>query len=88
MRSIFFLAVGFVLLAACMLLGQLVSANYPSAMNFATLAFLALWLMIAGFNLWVSVSKAGHSLNDEQAFFHLVFWLPAAVALYVKWRFF
>jgi hypothetical protein len=88
MRALVFLASGFVLLAACMLLGRLFSANYASAMNTATLAFLALWLTISGFNLWVRVSKTGRSLNDEQRFFHLIFWVPAAVAIFVKWRFF
>jgi len=88
MRAVLFLAVGFVLLTVCMLVGRLISGTYPSAMTAATLTFLAVWLMISGFTLWLRVSKARGSLTDEQSFFHLIFWLPAAVAIFVKWRFF
>jgi hypothetical protein len=88
MRTILFLIVGFLLLAACLLLGRLFSAHYPSAMAAMTLAFVCLWLVISAFNLWVGVSKAGYSLSDEQPIFFLIFALPAAVALFLKWRFF
>jgi hypothetical protein len=88
MRTILFLTVGFLLLAACFLLGRLFSANYPSAMSAMTVVFICLWLVISGFNLWVGVTKAGYSLTDEQPIFFLIFALPAAVALFVKWRFF
>jgi hypothetical protein len=88
MRTLLFLTVGFLLLAACFLLGRLFSAHYPNAMATVTVAFMCLWLLISGFNLWVGVSKAGYSLADEQPIFFLVFVVPAAVALLVKWRFF
>ena len=88
MRTILFLITGFLLLAVCFLLGRLFSANYPSAMTAMTVAFLCLWLVISGFNLWVGVAKAGYSLGDEQPIFFLIFAVPAAVALLVKWRFF
>ena len=88
MRTILFLIVGFLLLAACFLLGRLFSANYPAAMSAMTVAFISLWLVIAGFNLWVGVTKAGYSLGDEQPIFFLIFAVPAAAALFVKWRFF
>ena len=87
MRTILFLVVGFLLLAACLLLGRLFSANYPSAMSAMTVAFICLWLVISGFNLWVGISKAGYTLGDELPIFFLIFAVPAAVALLVKWRF-
>ena len=87
MRTILFLTVGFLLLAACFLLGRLFSAHYPRVMDAMTVAFICLWLLISAFNLWVGVSKAGYSLADEQPIFFLIFAVPAAVALFVKWRF-
>ena len=88
MRTLLFLLVGFLLLAVCFILGRLFSAHYPSAMYAATIAFICLWLVISAFNLWVGVSKAGYSLGDEQPIFFLVSAVPAAVAIFLKWRFF
>jgi hypothetical protein len=42
MRTLLFLLVGFLLLAACMLLGRLFSSNYPGATYAATLIFVVL----------------------------------------------
>jgi len=87
MRTVLFLAVGFLLLAAFLILGRLFSANYPSARYAATVAFILCWLLISVFNLWVGVSKAGYTVADELPTFLLIFAVPAAVAVILKWRF-
>jgi hypothetical protein len=87
MRTALFLMVGFLLLAACLLLGRLFSSNYPSATYAAALVFLLLWLIISAFNLWVGVSKAGYAVTDELPIFLLIFVLPALVAIILKWKF-
>jgi len=87
MRTPLFLTVGFLLLAACLLLGRIFSSNYPSATYAATLVFLSLWLIISAFNLWIGVSKAGYTVTDELPIFLLIFVLPALVAIILKWRF-
>lgn len=86
MRTPLFLLVGFFLLAASALLGKLFSSNYPGATYAATLIFIALWLGIAGANLWVGVAKAGYSLNEELPIFLLIFGVPVVVAIFLKWR--
>jgi hypothetical protein len=86
MRTALFLLVGFALLAACLLLGRLFSAHYPGATHAATLAFVALWLLISAFNLWVGVAKAGYTLGDELPIFLLIFAVPVAVAIVVNWK--
>jgi hypothetical protein len=86
MRTPLFLLVGFLLLAASALLGKLFSSNYPNATYVATLIFLVLWLGISSANLWVGVAKAGYSLNEELPIFLLIFAVPTAVAIFVKWR--
>jgi hypothetical protein len=86
MRTPLFLLVGFLLLAASMLLGRLFSSNYSGAMYAATLIFVALWLGISGANLWVGVAKAGYSLNEEFPIFLLIFGVPTIVAIFLKWR--
>ena len=87
MRTALFLVAGLLLLAASVLLGRLFSANYPGATFVATIAYVALWLVIAGVNMWVGVAKAGYSVTEELPIFLLIFGLPAAVAIVLKWKF-
>ena len=53
----------------------------------ATLIFIALWLIGAGINMYIGVARAGYSVADEAPIFLVVFGVPAAVALFVWWRF-
>jgi len=87
MRTALFLIAGFLLLGASLLLGKLFSANYPGATFAATVAYIALWLVIAGANMWVGVAKAGYSVTEELPIFLLIFAVPAAVAVLLKWKF-
>ena len=87
MRTALFLVAGFLLLAAAMLLARLFSTNYPGATFVATVAYVALWLIIAGANMWVGVAKAGYPVTEELPIFLLIFGLPAAVAIVLKWKF-
>ena len=86
MRTPLFLFAGFLLLAAALLLGRLFSSNYPGATLAATIAYVALWLIIAGVNMWVGVAKAGYSVAEELPIFLLIFAVPAAVAVLLKWK--
>ena len=87
MRTALFLAAGLLLLGASLLLAKLFSANYPGATFTATIIYVALWLLIAGFNMWVGVSKAGYPFTEELPIFLLIFAVPAAVAIVMKWKF-
>jgi hypothetical protein len=68
--------------------GPLFSTNYPNALYAATIAFVLTWLVISVANLWVGVSRAGYTVSDELPIFLLIFGVPAAVAVVLKWRFF
>jgi len=87
MRTALFLLAGLLLLAASLLLGRLFSANYPGATLAATVAYVALWFVIAGANMWIGVAKAGYSVTEELPIFLLNFGLPAAAAVVLKWKF-
>jgi hypothetical protein len=87
MRTLLFLVVGFLLLAACVLLARLFSAHYPNATYTATVGFILIWLAISAANLWVGVLKAGYTVADELPIFLLIFVVPAIVAIVLKWRF-
>ena len=86
MRTLLFVIAGLLLLAALLLLAKLFSANYPDAMRLATIAYVAVWFVIAGTNMWVGVAKAGYSVTEELPIFLLIFGLPAAAAILLKWR--
>jgi hypothetical protein len=88
MRTLLFLLAGFLLLAACMLLGRLFSSNYPGATYAATLTFVVLWLAISTANLWVGVAKAGYTLTEELPIFLFIFGVPTIAAIFLKWRVF
>jgi hypothetical protein len=83
---VLFLVAGFLLLGGSLLLGRLFSANYPAGTTVATLAYLVLWLLIAGANMWVGVARAGYSVAEELPIFLLIFGLPAVVAGILKWK--
>ena len=87
MRTALFLVAGFLLLGAALLLGKLFSSHYPGAMFVATVAYVALWFIVAGANMWVGVARAGYSVTEELPIFLLIFGVPAAAALLLKWRF-
>ena len=86
MRTALFLAAGFLLLGASLLLGKLFSTDYPGATLTATISYVALWLLMAGFNMWVGVAKAGYSVTEELPIFFVIFGLPTAVAIVLKWK--
>ena len=83
MRTGLFLLAGLLLLAAAFLLGRLFSSHYPGAASVATVAYVAVWLIVAGVNMWVGVAKAGYAASDELPIFLLIFGVPAAAAIWV-----
>ncbi len=80
------IAGGFVLLGVCLLIGRWLGGPTPAiGMIGAVKVFIALWLVAAGINMWVGVSKTGYSVAEEAPIFVVVFAVPAAVALVVLW---
>jgi hypothetical protein len=87
MRTVVILASGLLIFAGLFIYSRLFTQHYPGAVAFATYAFLAIWLAATTFNLWVGVSHAGYSLREELPVLLLLFALPAAVAMLVRWKF-
>ena len=69
-----------------LLAGRLVNSTTPVA-GMATAArwFIPVWLVAAGINLWVGVTKAGYSVAEEAPIFLVVFAVPAALAVLLVW---
>lgn len=49
--------------------------------------FVVIWFVAAAVNMWIGVSQAGYSFQKELPIFLLIFLLPVAVAVAVKWKF-
>jgi len=56
-------------------------------MTVATVVFAAIWFVVAAANMWMGVSQAGYSFQEELPIFLLIFLVPVAVAVVVKWKF-
>lgn len=87
MRTALFLLSGFLFLGGALILGKLFSANYPAGTTVATVLYVVLWFVVAAANLWLGVAKAGYTVAEELPIFALIFGVPAAVAVLVRWKF-
>jgi hypothetical protein len=86
MHTLKVIAGGLILLAVCLLIGRFVGGPAPDGVAGAAKLFIPLWLLIAGINLWIGVSRAGYTVAEEAPIFLVVFAVPAAIALFVVWR--
>ena len=86
MHTVKVIGIGFALLVVCLIVARM-TGNTSQAMARAALIFVGLWLIGAGINMYIGVSRAGYSVADEAPIFLVVFGVPAAVALFVWWRY-
>ena len=82
MHTIMVIVAGLALLAACLIAGRFVGTVSTGA-----LAFLPLWFIGAGINMWIGVTRAGYPISAVLPMFLIVFGVPAALAL-CAWRYF
>ena len=87
MRTLIIMIGGFVLWGASLGVARLLGGLSALSTWTATIAFSVLWFLLAASNMWVGVSQAGYSFWEELPIFMLIFLLPFAVAVFVKWKF-
>ena len=68
MHTVMVLGGGFALLTAMIVLGRALGAKTSSA----ALAFVPVWFIAAGANMWVGVTRAGYSVAEDRRAGHLV----------------
>jgi hypothetical protein len=85
MRTLISIGIGFALLGLCLGAGWL--AGGAEKLKLAALVFIGLWFIAAALNLYVGVARAGYSFMEELPIFLLIFALPAAVAVFLRYRF-
>ena len=87
MRTVFVLMSGLMMFGGLFFYSRLFVQHFPGAVAMATYTFVVLWLAATAFNMWVGISHAGYSLREELPIMLLLFALPTAVALLVRWKF-
>ena len=86
MRTALIILGGFVLWGVCLGIAKLFSNSSASSTTVATASFVAIWFVAAAANMWIGISRAGYSFQEELPIFLIIFLLPAAVAVVVKWK--
>ena len=79
------IAVGFAILALCLLVGPMASAPGSKSVAGGALMFIPIWLVGAAINMWFGVTKAGYSVKEETPYFLIVFAIPTSVAIVIWW---
>lgn len=82
MHSAMVLGGAFGLLLACTLLAH----AWGAGAGMGAKLFIGLWLLGAGLNMWIGVSRAGYSVAEEAPIFLAMFGVPAAVAAFIIWK--
>jgi hypothetical protein len=86
MRTAIIILAGIVLWGVCIGVAKLAANLNASSSTIATIAFVALWFVAAAVNMWVGVAKAGYSFMEELPIFFVIFLVPSAIAVAVKWK--
>ena len=84
MRTIVIIAGGLGLLVVALLVGRWMGGT-PTMVTFAKV-FVLVWLAVALLNMWMGVTRAGYSVAEEFPIFLVIFAIPAAVALFIWWK--
>lgn len=79
MHTVIVTAVGLGLLGLFVLAGRIVGGASGAAAG--ALAFLPVWFVGAGINMYIGVKHAGYGIAEEIPIFLIVFVIPAAAAL-------
>ena len=48
--------------------------------------FIPIWFYLSALNLWLGVTRAGYSIDEELPIFMLTFTIPASMAALLWWR--
>jgi hypothetical protein len=86
MRTMIIILGGLALLAACVLAARRLGGGAAAPIGSAVAIFIATWFVVAAINMWFGVTRAGYSFKEELPIFLLIFLLPAAAAVFVRWK--
>jgi len=85
MRTALFICAGLVVLGIAAFGARAAAGDRMLAL--AAGIFIPLWLAAALINMWIGVSRAGYSVNQEFPIMLVIFAPPAALAGFLCWKF-
>jgi hypothetical protein len=86
MRTMIIILAGFAFLAACIVAARRLANGAGAPIGSAVAIFIVAWFVVAAINMWIGVARAGYSFKEELPIFLLIFLLPAAAAVFLKWK--
>lgn len=87
MQTLKVIGAGFALLGLLLVVSPRLVAAGSRPIAFATKLFIPIWFCAALLNLWIGINRAGYSATQEWPIFLVVFGVPAAAALLLRWSF-
>jgi hypothetical protein len=87
MRTLIIILSGLVLWTVCLAVAKLFGSASLISMAHATRVFAVIWFLIAAGNMWIGLTQTDYSFKEELPIFLLIFLLPVATAIFVKWKF-
>jgi hypothetical protein len=88
MRTLIIIVTGFVVWAICLGMAKFFANASSRSVTVATMVFTVIWFLAAAGNMWWGVMRAGYAFGEELPIFLLIFLLPVATSIVVKWKFF
>lgn len=85
MRTLFFIVGGVVLWAIITGITRVISKEAGNSW-IPTIVFAVTWFIIAAVNMWVGVTQAGYTVMEELPIFVLLYLLPVAIAVFLKYK--
>jgi hypothetical protein len=86
MRTAIILVSGLLVFAGLFFYSRLFTQHYPDAPAWATYGFIAVWFVASAFNMWVGITHAGYAIREELPIMLVLFAVPVAIALVVRWK--
>ncbi len=86
MRTVIILISGLLIWAGVFFYSRLFVSHFPSAVTLGSYLFVVFWFVATAFNMWVGVRYAGYSWREELPVMVMLFVVPVAVALLIRWK--
>ena len=86
MRTMVIILGGFVLLAVCIIVAKRLGGGAEAPIGPAVAIFIAAWFVLAAINMWLGVARAGYTFREELPIFLLIFLVPTAAAVFLRWK--
>jgi hypothetical protein len=86
MRTFLLIVGGLAMLGGSLLVVRCFGAGWRTTFADVGELFIPIWFCLSALNLWIGVTQAGYSIDEESPIFLLIFTIPASMAALLWWR--